>query len=94
MMRLMVVGIVAALIFAGAGCRSYVSYGDRQVITEHRLDADDLDRRIQAAPVAEIDGVPLPAWIKAWAAEDARAWAAMEAWAKREQPTPAPQPVE
>lgn len=82
---------ITALV-AVCGC-SYISHADREVISSHQANAAEFDRRIQAAPVAESPDAPLPAWIKAWSAQEARAWAAMHAWAKREAPSPTTQPA-
>ena len=83
----------AAVLLQLGGCVSYVSHADRATITSNALNAAEFDKRIQAAPAAESDDAPLPAWVKGWSAEDRRAWAAMHAWAKREQPAPTTQPA-
>jgi len=59
------------------GC---ISSRAKVVIADHHDNAAEFNRRIQAAPTADAADAPLPGWVKVWAAADAEAWAAMEAW--------------
>jgi len=81
--------VIVVVLIAACGC-SYVAPSARVVIGTHNRDAAEFNARIQAAEVAADEAAPLPQWVKAWAAEDARAWAAMEAWAEGKLPTPTP----
>ena len=87
---LIAIMLAAAVI---CGC-SYVTPSARNLIAEHCGNAAEFDRRIQAAPLAEDPNAPLPAWVKAWSAEEARTWRAMVAWSKGQAVTPAPEPAE
>ena len=74
-------GAIAMLAITLSGCRASVA--ERRTI---ELIRDNADAVAAAAGANRTDdpNAPTPGWLADWLADDARAWAAVEAWAKGE----------